>query len=316
MFYKGDFNDQVNIEDWKDPIDVQNGQLGDLPDLKSKQNVLYHQRKLFYELRNMGFDGFRLDAVKHLNEKQIENIVDQFYLEDSFLFGEVLATNKAEIDMFLKPFLSETDISAYDFPLQEQLRKAFGYQGSLKILVGPFSYDKALHWSRAVTFTVNHDLPLNESFRPLMLNPEDEFLANVYIFGRDGGIPLVYSDNNESTLENGSGISHPEDSNRWVGTYKREDIKAMIKFHNTVIGEPMLILYEHDDLLIFRRGDKGIIAINKSNESMSADISLFGLKNPAEFKELIHGYEMKLNGEEHFNLEIAPRSAQIWLAVL
>jgi len=90
----------------------------------------------------------------------------------------------------------------------------------------------------------------------------------------------------------------------------------MIKFHNTVIGEPMVILYEHDDLLIFRRGDKGIIAINKSNESMSADISLFGLKNPAEFKELIHGYEMKLNGEEHFNLEIAPRSAQIWLVVL
>lgn len=316
LFYEGDFNDQVNIEDWTDPIDVQNGQLGDLPDLKSKQNVLHHQRKLFYELRNMGFDGFRLDAVKHLNEKQIENIVDQFYLEDSFLFGEVLATNKAEIDMFLKPFLSKTDISAYDFPLQEQLRTAFGYQGSLKLLVDPFSYDKALHWSRAVTFTVNHDLPLNESFRPLMLNPEDEFLANVYIFGRDGGIPLVYSDNNESTLENGSGISHPEDSNRWAGSYKREDIRAMIKFHNTVIGEPMVILYEHDDFLVFRRGDKGIIAINKSNESMSADISLFALKNPAEFKELIHGHEMKLNGEEHFNLEIAPRSAQIWLAVL
>lgn len=314
LFSAWDFNDQINIENWKDRFDVQYHQLKDLPDLKDNYWVLQQQRKLFYALQKMGFDGFRIDAIKHLNERQVDNIADQLYLQNSFLFGEVLTTNETEVDMFMKPFLSETHISAYDFPLQDQIRKAFEYQGSLKHLVDPFSYGKALHWSRAVTFTVNHDLPLNENFRPLMLDPQDEFLANVYIFGRDGGVPLVYSDNNESTLKNGDGKCHPEDNNRWVGAYKRKDIRAMIKFHNTVIGEPMVILYEHDNFLVFRRGDKGIVAINKSNEWVHADIWLYGLKNPAEFKELIQGYEMKLNGEERLNLAIAPRSAQMWLA--
>ncbi len=307
LFSPSDFNDQINIQDWKNPLDVKYQQLQDLPDLKDNYWVLKQQRRLFYEMQKMGFDGFRIDAIKHLNKRQIDNIINQLFLKDCFLFGEVLTTNEGEVDIFMKPFLSETHISAYDFPLQEQLRNSFKYNGSLKNLVDPFYYGKALHWSRAVTFTVNHDLPLNEDFRSLLLDPQDEFLANVYIFGRDSGIPLVYSDNNESTL------THPEDHNRWVDAYKRKDIRAMIYFHNNVIGKPMVILYEYDNFLIFRRGDKGIVAINKSNEWVHADISLDGLKTPANFKELIQGYEMKLDKEESINLAIGPRSAQMWL---
>jgi len=313
LFSASDFNEQINIQDWKNPFDVAYHQLKDLPDLKDNVWVLKQQRKLFYELKKMGFDGFRIDAIKHLSKKQINNIVNLFFLKNSFLFGEVLTTSEAEVDIFMKPFLSETHISAYDFPLQEQLSKAFKYKGSLKHLVDPFYYGKALHWSRAVTFTVNHDIPLNEDLRFLLLEPQDEFLANVYIFGRDSGLPLVYSDNNESTLENGHGKFHPEDKDRWVDTYKRKDIRAMIKFHNNVIGEPMEMLFEHDNFLIFRRGNKGIVAINKSNEWVHADISLCDLKNPGEFKELFQGYKMTFNGEEHLTLAIAPRSAQMWL---
>ncbi|MFH2057321.1 MAG: alpha-amylase family glycosyl hydrolase [Pseudomonadota bacterium] len=314
LFSKWDFHDQINITDWKNRYNVQYRQLNDLPDLKDNAWVLQQQRELFHALYEMGFDGFRLDAIKHLNERQIDNIANQRFLQDSFIFGEVLTTNETEVDIFMKPYLSETHVSAYDFPLQDQIRKAFAFEGSLKRLIDPFAYGKALHWSRAVTFTVNHDLPLNENFRSLMLNPQDEFLANVYILGRDGGVPLVYSDNNESIHENGDGKYHPEDHNRWSNAFERHDIKAMIKFHNAVAGDPMAMLYEHDNFLVFRRGNKGIVAINKSDQWVHADIWLYGLKNPAVFKELIHGYEMQLNGEERMNLAIAPRSAQIWLA--
>lgn len=314
LFSKWDFNEQINISDWKNRYDVQYRQLENLPDLKDNYWVLQQQRELFYALHDMGFDGFRLDAIKHLNERQIDNIADQHFLQDSFIFGEVLTTNETETDIFMKPYLSETHISAYDFPLQNQIRKAFEFGGSLKLLVDPYAYGKALHWSRAVTFTINHDLPLNQDFRSLMLSPHDEFLANVYIMGRDGGVPLVYSDHNESIQPNGDGISHPEDNNRWAESYKRDDIKAMIRFHNAVAGQPMIMLYEHDNFLIFRRGSKGIVAINKSNHWVHADIWLYGLKNPGVYKELIHGYEMKLDGEERLNLAIAPRTAHMWLA--
>ncbi len=307
LFSKYDFHDQVNISDWKNRYDVQYHQLKDLPDLKDNAWVLARQRELFYELQKMGFDGFRLDAIKHLNERQVDNIADQHFLQESFLFGEVLTTNETEVEVFMKPFLAETHICAYDFPLQDQIRKAFGFGGSLKRLIDPFAYGKALHWSRAVTFTVNHDLPLNEGFRPLMLDKQDEFLANVYIMGRDGGVPLVYSDHNESAT------NHSEDRNRWSGVFKRDDIKAMVTFHNAVAGSSMAVLYEHDDFLVFRRGDKGMVAINKSDHWVHADVWLYGMKNPARYKELIHGYNMELIGQDRLNLAIAPRSAQMWI---
>jgi len=314
LFSKLDFHDQVNIIDWNNRYDVQYRQLKDLPDLKDNQWVLKQQRELFYALHRMGFDGFRLDAIKHLNERQVDNIADQHFLQNSFLFGEVLTTNETEVNVFMKPYLSETHISAYDFPLQEQIRKAFAFGGSLKRLVNPFANGKALHWSRAVTFTVNHDLPLNETFRSLMLDGQDEFLANVYIMARDGGVPLVYSDNNESVEVNGSGKFHPEDRDRWANAHKRADIRAMIKFHNAVAGMPMAMLYEHDEFLVFRRGSQGIVAINKSDRWVHADIWLYGVENPSKFKELIHGYHMELLGQERLRLSISPRSAQMWLA--
>lgn len=313
LFSQNDFNEQINIEDWNNRDDVQYHQLQDLPDLTDNDWVLQQQRDLFYALHSMGFDGFRFDAIKHLNERQIDNIADQPFLEHSFLFGEVLTTNKSEAELFLTPYLSETHISAYDFLLHDEMRKAFSPSGSLKLLIDPYFFGNALHWSRSVTFTVNHDLPLNEGFRSLMLDHQDEFLANVYIFGRDGGVPLVYSDNNESIHENSSGISHPEDHNRWFEIYKRDDIKAMIKFHNAVSGERMIMLYEQNDCIIFQRGNRGFVAINKSEQWEHVTIKVDKLKNTEIYRELIHDYEIQLKGEDSLSIAIAPRTAHMWL---
>lgn len=307
LFSEFDFNEHRNITDWNNRYDVQYHQLSDLPDLNENLWVLKQQRDLFYALNQMHFDGYRLDAIKHLTEHQLNNVTYQHFLQDSYIFGEVLTTNETQVEIFMKPYLAETNLSAYDFPLQEQLRIAFGYGGSLKLLVDPFKYGKALHWSRAVTFTINHDLPLNDGFRSLMLSAKDEFLANVYIICRDGGVPLVFSDNNESSSK------HPEDKDRWAGAYCNRDIKAMIQFHNEVAGLPMRFLYEHDNYLVFCRGDKGIVAINKSDEWVNADVWLYGLRNPATYIELLKGYRMTLNGQAWLSLSIAPRSAQIWL---
>lgn len=308
LFSNWDFHEHVNISDWNSRYDVQYHQLNDLPDLTENRWVLEQQRELFYVLKQIGFDGFRIDAVKHMTERQLDNVADQRFLQDTFLFGEVLTTKDEEVDNFLKPYLTETHIAAYDFPLHAQMRSAFGYGGSLRLLVDPFAYGKALHWARAVTFTMNHDISLNDTFRGMMLDPQDEHLANVYILCRDGGVPLVFSDHNESAAK------YSSDKDRWAGCYKRSDIRAMIEFHNATAGLPMCMLYEDDQFFVFARGEKGIVAINKSNEWAHADIWLYGLKNPGTYKELLHGYTMNLNGQDRLNLAIEPRSAQIWLA--
>jgi alpha-amylase len=136
------------------------------------------------------------------------------------------------------------------------------------------------------------------------LDPTDEHLALTYILGRDGGVPLIYSDNDESHYD--------VDKGRWRDAYKRPDIKAMIRFNNAVHGEGMVMLYESDTVLVFRRGNKGIVAINKSGSNQWIDFSTWGLKNPGKFKDLIHGHELDLSGDR-FTLFVPPRTAQMWL---
>ncbi|MEM9486175.1 MAG: alpha-amylase family glycosyl hydrolase, partial [Cyanobacteria bacterium P01_F01_bin.116] len=271
LFSTFDFNHAGEIEghEWsqRNPVQFQN--LSGLPDLKDSDWVLKQQHLMVDGLVDMGFDGFRIDAIKHITERMVDNVADKPEVRGKFWFGEVLTGSDHDEKVFLEPFLRETWMAAYDFPLFNTIREAFGFGGSLRSLVRPQDYGNALPWNRAVTFVVNHDVPHNDGFRSWLLDPQDEHLALCYILGRDGGVPLIYSDNDESHYE--------VDKGRWLDAYKRPDIKAMIQFHNAVHGEGMVMLYESDTLLIFRRGNKGIVAINKGGSNQWADFSTWGL---------------------------------------
>lgn len=307
LFSAHDFNHAGEIEgdEWSDRGAVQYQNLSGLPDLKDSDWVLQQQQHMVDALVDMGFDGFRIDAIKHITERMVDNIADKPEVREKFWFGEVLTGSDNDEKVFLEPFLRETWISAYDFPLFNTIREAFSFGGSLRSLVRPQDYGNALPWNRAVTFVVNHDVPHNDGFRFWLLDPQDEHLAHTYLLGRDGGVPLIYSDNNESHYE--------VDRDRWLDLYKRPDIKAMVQFHNAVHGQGMETLYESDTLLVFRRGDQGIVAINKGGTNQWADFSTWGLKNPGTFKDVIHGYELQLSGNR-FTLFVPPRTAQMWLA--
>jgi glycosidase len=56
---------------------VEHFRLGGLPDLKANEWMLKQQRLMVKALVDMGFDGFRIDAAKHLVEEQVDNISDQ-----------------------------------------------------------------------------------------------------------------------------------------------------------------------------------------------------------------------------------------------
>ncbi|NER84740.1 MAG: alpha-amylase, partial [Leptolyngbya sp. SIO1D8] len=307
LFSPHDFNHAGEIEgaEWSDRGAVQYQNLSGLPDLRDSDWVLQQQRIMVEALIDMGFDGFRIDAIKHITERMVDNLADYPKFRERFWFGEVLTGSEHDETVFLDPFLRETWISAYDFPLFQTIREAFSFGGSLRSLAWPENHDNALPWNRAVTFVVNHDIPHNDGFRFWLLDPQDEHLAHAYLLGRDGGVPLIYSDHNESHYE--------VDRDRWFNIYKRPDIVAMIQFHNAVHGQPMEILYETDVLLIFRRGSEGIVAINKSGSDQWAEFNTWGLKNPGQYHDLIHRYDMTVSGNT-FTLFIPPRTAQMWLA--
>jgi len=305
LFSPWDFNPYGAIMDWLDPFQSTEYSLSGLPDLDLGQWVIDQQRRCLQELNAMGIDGYRVDAVKHLPEAHIKSVFETSDMAGKYLFGEALTSNDNEERIFLWPLFHDTGLSFYDFPLHETLRRTFSPDGSMRELVDPAAFGQALPKWRALTFGVTHDMPNNDGFRGVMLQPQDEYLTNVYLMGRDGGVPLIYSDNNQSAA------NYPEDRNRWANSWKRDDIAAMLRFHNAVHGQQQSSLYEDDGFLVFARGEVGMVAINKTEDWQHPAISTEGLC-PGGYRCQIHGYQMDVRGDR-FTFAIPPREAQMWL---
>jgi alpha-amylase len=305
LFSPWDFNMEGDIQNWMDAHEATERSLSGLPDLDLNQWVISQQQACLHCLNRMGFDGYRIDAVKHLPEDHILRVFETVDMSGRFMFGEALTSNDNEERVFLWPLFADTDFSFYDFPLHETLRRVFSPGGTMRELVDPAAYGQALPKFRAVTFSVTHDMPNNDGFRGVMLEPQDEYLAGAYIMGRDGGVPLVYSDNNQSAR------TYPGDRDRWADSWLRPDIAAMVRFHNFVHGMAERPLFEDDGYIVFARGDRGIVAINKTEQWQHPSIWTWGLRHGA-YQCQIHGHEMQVSGDT-FVFAIPPRQAQMWL---
>lgn len=305
LFCPFDFNPQGDIGNWGSPSEVQECWLAGLPDLDLNDWVVSQQRTCLRALNDMGFDGYRIDAIKHLPDAHIQRVFANGDLNGRFVFGEALTCNDQEENLFLWPLLDRTAIAYYDFPLHETLRRVFAPGGSLRELVDPAAFGQALPWSRAVTFSITHDIPYNLGFRGQILNTQDEYLANIYLLGRDGGVPMVFSDDNESAR------CYTADRDRWAHAWKRPDIVAMITFHNAVHGTSQRPLFEDDGFFVFARGERGIVAINKTDKPQNPLFSTWGLRH-GRYRCMLHRDEMHLHGDT-FGMFIPPRQGHMWL---
>jgi alpha-amylase len=306
-----DFGPTVCITDYNNTFQVQNYRLCGggadvgLPDLLGSDYVVAQQQAYLLALKNIGVKGFRIDAAKHMSISHINRVLSASIKSGVFVFGEVITSGGAgnsEYDNFLKPYLDNTGHGAYDFPLHNQIRTAFGFNGSMSNLVDPGAYGQALAADRAVTFTLTHDIPNNGGFRYLIMDATDETLAYAYIIGRGQGSPMVYSDNNESG------------DNRWVNAYARTDLKNMIGFHNAMQGTDFQVLSHGSCHLIFRRGNVGIVGINKCGNTVSASINTNNSVlwwNANYTDQLGSGSVVNISGGS-YTFTLPARSARMW----
>ena len=312
LFGSADFNPANCISNYNDVWQVQNYRLcgggGDtgLPDLNPNSWVVQQQRSYLTALKNLGVKGFRVDAAKHMTIWHINQIFTSSIKNGVYLFGEIITSGGAgnnEYDSFLAPYLNYTDHNAYDFPLFNSIRSAFGYGGSLSQLVNPAAYGQALANSRAVTFTITHDIPTNQGFRYLIMDPTDEYLAYAYVLGRDGGKPLIFSD------------STGTDNNRWVNAYKASHISKMLNFHNRMHGQGMEMLAWNDCVILFRRGQEGIVGINKCSGSQSFSVNTHGrfywYRN---YRDVLTGGNLVYINGGNYHFSIPARGARMWYA--
>lgn len=311
LFGAGDFHPAGCITNWNDPGHVQywrlcggNGDPG-LPDLNSNSWVIAQQKAYLQKLKDFGVKGFRVDAAKHMTNYHINSVFDSGIKNGVHVFGEIITSGGAgnsEYDGFLAPYINATGHNAYDFPLFAQIRSAFSMGGSMSQLVDPGAYGQALPGNLAVTFSVTHDIPLNDGFRYQIMDATDETLANAYILGRDGGTPMMYSDNNESG------------DNRWNNLYKRTDIKNMISFHNATQGRTMDIINHNSCYIMFRREHVGVVGINKcgSNQDVWVNTNAEGLWWYRNYKDTLSGNTQYITSQWH-KFTIPARSARMWL---
>jgi alpha-amylase len=308
----GDFGETRCIADYNDVWQVQNWRLcgggGDvgLPDLKGTSYVIGQQQEYLRQLKLIGVKGFRIDAAKHMTMSHINSVLTADIKSGVYVFGEIITGGGAgslEYDRFLQPYLQNTNHAAYDFPLQTSIRNAFSFGGSMSNLVDPAAYGQALAGSRALTFTLTHDIPNNSGFRYALMDPTDETLAYAYIFGRNGGKPMVYSDNNESG------------DNRWVNAYSRSDIKGMIRFHNGVQGNDMQVLSHGSCHIIFRRGSLGIVGINKCGSTVNASVNMNNsvLWWYANYTDTLGSGSVVNINSGNYTFSLPARSARMWL---
>jgi alpha-amylase len=306
-----DFGASACISDYTNVWQVQNWRLcgggGDvgLPDLVANTWVVSQQQAYLNALKGLGVTGFRIDAAKHMPNSHMNAVLTPAIRSGVHVFGEVITGGGAgelEYDRFLKPYLDGTGHGAYDFPLFAQIRAAFAFGGSLNRLVDPGAFGQALPADRAITFTVTHDIPNNAGFRYLIMDPVDETLAYAYVLGRNGGVPLLYSDNNESG------------DNRWVNAYRRSDLAQMIRFHNANQGNDMQMLAWSDCHLVFRRGNRGVVGINKCGSTANVPVNMSGsvLWWNVDYRDVLTGSVTRITQANH-SFSIPARSARMWM---
>jgi alpha-amylase len=306
-----DFHEARCISDYNDVYQVQNWRLcggaGDrgLPDLVGSSYVVQQQRAYVKALNDMGVEGYRVDAAKHMTNDHLREVFSAELIGSRRLYAEIITGGGAgnlDYDRFLAPFLRDmpSNFGAYDFPLINTLKRAFAFGGSMNQLVNPGSTGQALNPFRALTMPITHDIPNNSGFRYLLFDPTDEKLAYAYVLGRDGGEPMVFSDYTKG------------DNSRWFDAHKSADILAMIRFHNKMQGITQEVLAYNDCAIFWRRGQNGMAGINKCGSEVAFDVDtnqrFFWFRN---YREQLTNTTLRIDSGR-FTFRLPARSARMW----
>jgi len=147
MFDPSHYHSHCIIEDYGNADEVQNCQLGALPDLDTSQPYVQKQlRDYINRLSEMGIKGFRIDAAKHMHPADIDKILTGV---TSWRFLEVIGNPIAGPE--LQPEAYQALGAVTDFNIAHQFREALSNQGDWsKLMFSAPSYS-------SVTFVDNHD---------------------------------------------------------------------------------------------------------------------------------------------------------------
>ncbi len=299
-FSPQDFHPQTCI-DYNNRSSVTQGWINcDLPDLNTASPYVRQEAKNYLKkLLTLGADGFRFDAVKHIEPDFFREVLT-VVPPDKFVYGEVIGQTIQESNEYTGIF------SVTDFHLVSTMSNAFSIGGDLRSLIDPAASGKALPGVRAVTFAQNHDIATGQIGYKLP-SPQDTKLAIAFVLARQEGFPFVYKEDAKDAIT-----------------------KAGVYFHQKMMGEPQYFRNgneiaqgaDNPNILFIERGGKGLAIINKAGESFDVKAAKMPGLQVGCYKELHYSFTMAVgkggDGQKYITkwrtkqrggLEISPRDA-------
>jgi alpha-amylase len=144
-------------------------------------------------INDIGFDGFRLDAVKHIDSDFISEwltYVQENTDKDVFVVGEAWIENTMGLTFYLYG-IDNSDYTVFDFPLRNTFENLRSGTMNMTALGKAGMVNKTGFKDRAVTFIDNHDTGRDHVEYKAPINNR-KYQAYTYILMREHGLPMVY----------------------------------------------------------------------------------------------------------------------------
>ena len=146
-------------------------------------------------INEIGFDGFRFDASKHVDNSMIHDFIeetDKSSDKELFYIGEAWI-NQADTLIDYLDAIDHPKLHVFDFPLREKFIELMHGNLDMRWLGEKGLVNKEEYKQRAITFIENHDTERDEASEyGTEAISNRKFQAYCYILMRKDGIPKVF----------------------------------------------------------------------------------------------------------------------------
>ena len=310
LYTPSDFHPPCTVSDYTNAANVQDCELLSLPDLNTGlPSVRRTIADYLIMLARLGVAGFRIDAAKHIQQVELDDIlavVDSTMTAESrqvpYYFLEVVGGSGEALsprDYFGEAYGSggAADITEFTFVgVGDKFLGAGGQHlsqlnpnGSARSQFSPAAWG-LLPSDKAVVFLQNHDT--QHTTGTISYRDGSAFrVANVWMLAQPYGYPSILSAYAFSRpLENSMGP--PSDANgwtndvtcaasletatdgEWVCEHRDPYILKMVAFRKLVAGTDVNHWWDDGaNAIAFSRGAKGFVAISRESASLAANVA-------------------------------------------
>ena len=343
LYAPSDFHPACALNNYQSAANVQDCELLSLPDLNT--GLASVRRKIadyLIALARMGVAGFRIDAAKHIQQVELDQIltivdstmtsearpIPYYYLEVIGGAGEALSPR----DYFGEAYASggAADITEFTFVgVGDKFRGVGGQHISQLNPNGTAGnqFSEAA-WgimpsNKAVVFLQNHD---TQHLCGLSYRDGNVFrLANVWMLAQPYGYPSILSSYGFDCPA-GNSMGPPSDANgwttnvtcassletvtvgQWVCEHRDPYILKMVAFRKGVAGADVNHWWDDGaNAIAFSRGDKGFVAINDGSAALAVTVAT-GMA-PGSYTDILTGNPVVVDSTGAVQVNLASKSA-------